>query len=271
MYKEGLKMRYIVDNDLHIHSKISLCSNDDNQTNERILQYAKENNLKTICLTDHFWDESIECKSKWYSRQPYSHIVKAKPLPQDEKIRFLFGCETDIDYNFNIGISKEKMDLFDFIVVPTTHLHMKGFTVREKDVETPEMIADIWVERLDKLLDMDLPFEKIGIAHLTCNLMAPERENVLKLIEKIPDEKMEYLFKKAAHLKVGIELNAFDMNFKDNEADIILRPYKIAKKCGCKFYCASDAHHPEDFEKTKEILKNAVSLLELTEKDKFII
>ncbi len=50
-------MKYIVDNDLHIHSKISSCSNAPEQINERILQYAEENGLKTICLTGHFWDE----------------------------------------------------------------------------------------------------------------------------------------------------------------------------------------------------------------------
>ena len=46
-------MKYIVDNDLHIHSQLSLCSSDPEQTNERILEYAEENGLKTICLTNH--------------------------------------------------------------------------------------------------------------------------------------------------------------------------------------------------------------------------
>lgn len=47
-------MRYVYDHDLHIHSRVSLCSNDPEQTNERILQYAKDNHLNTIFLTDHF-------------------------------------------------------------------------------------------------------------------------------------------------------------------------------------------------------------------------
>ena len=52
-------MRYVYDHDLHIHSRISLCSGDPEETNERILQYARDNRLSTICLTDHFWDETI--------------------------------------------------------------------------------------------------------------------------------------------------------------------------------------------------------------------
>ena len=52
-------MKYTFDNDLHIHSGISLCSNDAEQTPERILGYAVENGLKTICIAVHFWDETV--------------------------------------------------------------------------------------------------------------------------------------------------------------------------------------------------------------------
>jgi hypothetical protein len=47
--------------------------------------------------------------------------------------------------------------------------------------------------------------------------------------------------------------------------------FKIAKKCGCKFYMASDAHHLKDFIDTKEVFEKAIDLLELTEDDKFRI
>jgi histidinol phosphatase-like PHP family hydrolase len=81
----------------------------------------------------------------------------------------------------------------------------------------------------------------------------------------------ERLFKKAAEVGVGIELNACDMCFTDEEADIVLRPYRIAKQCGCKFYCGSDAHHPDELDNAKAIFERAIDLLELTEEDKFVI
>ena len=65
-------MRYIVDNDLHIHSRLSLCSGDENQTPQAILDYAEKNGLKTICITDHFWDEAIDGATVWYGKQNYS-------------------------------------------------------------------------------------------------------------------------------------------------------------------------------------------------------
>lgn len=264
-------MKYVIDNDLHIHSHLSTCSSDPMQTNEGILRYAVENGIRTICLTNHFWDEGVEGASSWYEPQNYEHISSALPLPQDENVRFLFGCETELDKNNTLGISKEKMDLFDFIVIPTTHFHLKNFTMREEDLQSPRTRAAAWIRRFDAVLDKDLPFYKVGIAHLTCRLIAPTREECLETIGLIPEDEMKRLFSKAARLGCGIELNSSDMNFAEEEADIILRPYKIAKMCGCKFYCGSDAHKIASFEKAVSIFERAVTLLGLTEEDKFEI
>lgn len=263
-------MRYIFDNDLHIHSKISLCSNDPLQTPERILKYAEENNLKTICLTDHFWDEKTDGASEWYQKQNFEHISAAKPLPKKDGIEFLFGCETEMDKNFNIGISKERFAEFDFVVIPTTHFHMTGFTIPD-EVQSPEEKADFWIKKLNALLDMDLPFHKIGIAHLTCGLIDSSREKFLETISALKTEELRAVFSKAAKKGVGIELNSDDMNFKDKEADIVLRPYRIAKEVNCKFYMGSDSHHPKSLDAAKDIFERAIDLLELTEDDKFIL
>lgn len=263
-------MKYIVDNDLHIHSKISCCSKDPEQTPERLLQYAVENGLKTICLTDHFWDDVVEGAPKWYIPQDFARIVAAKPLPQDENVKFLFGCETELNKDLTLGIAEEKYDLFDFIVIPTTHFHADDVLSEEEKLNA-QTRADAWVKRFDAVLNMDLPFHKVGIAHLTCPLIAPTREEYIEVLKLIPEEDMERLFTKAAKLGVGIELNFADMKFSDEEESVVLRPYKIAKQCGCKFYCGSDAHHPKTFDCAKTIFERAVELLELTENDKFMI
>ena len=265
-------MKYIVDHDYHIHSKISSCSNDPEQTTERILQYAEENNLKQVCITDHFWDENVPGASNWYKPQDFTHISQAKPLPQSDNVNFLFGCETELDKFLNLGVSQERIKDFDFVIIPTTHFHMTGFTVSEEQCETLENRAKAWVTRFNAVLDMPLPFKKIGIAHLTCGLIArSSRMDYLKTLELIPSEEMERLFKKAAAVGVGIELNSGDMKCSDEETDIVLRPYKIAKQCGCKFYCGSDAHHPAVLDAAKAIFERAVNLLDLKESDKFII
>ncbi len=259
----------VVDNDLHIHSLLSRCSRDPEQTTDAILQYAKDKQLKTVCLTDHFWDEALTCPSEWYSTQNYAHILQAKPLPRAEGIRFLFGCETDIDRQLNIGISPEKYDLFDFIIIATTHFHMKSLTGFYEETPVQERVA-LWLKRLETVLSADLPFHKVGIAHLTCSLIAPNREQYLAVLEALPEAELQRLFTKAAGLGVGIEINASDMSFSEAEQETILRIYRIARDCGCKFYFGSDAHQPADFENVKAVFENAVHLLNLTEDHKFI-
>ena len=264
-------MKYIFDNDLHIHSQLSSCSKNPEQNCERILKYAKDNGLKTICLTDHFWDESVEGASNWYAPQNYEHISAAKPLPQDENVRFLFGCETELNKHLTLGVSKEKFDLFDFIIIPITHFHMKDYTLSEQEAADAQSKAKAWLKRFEAVLDMDLPFHKIGFAHLTCGLISRDRQEFRNVIELLPEKELERLFTKAARLGAGIELNADDMSFSEEEASIVLRPYKIAKKCGCKFYLGSDSHKPDNFNNVKNVFSRALSLLELTEDDKFKI
>ena len=53
------------------------------------------------------------------------------------------------------------------------------------------------------------------------------------------------------------------------DPETVYRIYRIAKKCGCKFYLASDSHHPAYFAEAIESFKSAVEALELTEDDKF--
>ena len=132
-------MTYQIDHDLHIHSTLSPCCKVDTQTPERILQYARESDLHTICLTDHFWDSAVPGASKWYAPLHFEHLAKAKPLPQAEGIRFLFGCETDMDADLNLGISREKLALFDFIIIATTHMHF-SFTLKPEDADSEDFL-----------------------------------------------------------------------------------------------------------------------------------
>lgn len=264
-------MRYICDNDLHIHSKLSLCSGDKEQNCERILKYAEDNGISTLCLTDHYWDNTIGDTTEFYRIQDFDHISRAKPLPQSDKVRFLFGCETEMDKNMRIGIPKERFDDFDFVIIPTTHFHMTGFTIDE-NLASPEQRANFWLKKLNTLLDMELPFRKIGIAHLTCVLIYnSSREKFLKTIDSLPTAELESVFKRAADVGVGIELNGSDMQFKENEQETVLRPYRTAKEAGCKFYLGSDAHHPSELDPTIPYFERAIDLLELTENDKFKI
>ena len=82
-----------VDHDLHCHSSLSLCSADKGKTAKSILDFALNNNYRRIAVTDHFWDEAVPGASDWYAQQGLEHIRQILPLPSDDSVEFLFGCE----------------------------------------------------------------------------------------------------------------------------------------------------------------------------------
>ena len=289
-------MRYKIDHDYHIHSQLSLCSKHPEQTPARILQYAEEMGLERVILTDHFWDDNApgmpdlyrdveydpygelpkledrgQKTARWYRMQNFAHISRSLPLPTSDKVEFLFGAETELQHDLKLGITREMIDKLGFVIIPTTHMHMEGLTLTEEQMASPEGRARAWIQRLDGVLDMDLPFGKIGIAHLACDLIAKPREDFLKVMELLDEGEMERVFAKAAKVGVGIEINQYDFDVTESELAIISRPFKIAKAMGCRFYLGSDAHSPSGFKTVTELFNRAIDTLGLTENDKFHI
>lgn len=259
-------MRYVADHDFHIHSTISPCCHDESQTPETILNYAKENNFKAVCLTNHLWDESVKSVGVWHPEQRFDFITKVLPLPQDENVNFFFGAEAEMDYNFTLGISDEHLDCFDFITVSTTHLHLEGYTVKKKP-QTPEEAAFLWQKRLEELFKKDLPWQKTGLSHLTGRHVFKERHTDAIACLKTND--LENVFKECAKKGLGVELNMKTSFDSEAEKEIFLKPFFIAKECGCKFYLGSDAHKTSSLDAAKEKFEKTIDLLDLKETDKF--
>lgn len=264
-------MRYIIDHDFHIHSRLSSCSSDPEQMTERILKYASENGFNKICISDHYWDSAVSGASDWYQSQNFDHIKASLPLPQSDSCKFLFACETDMDKNFRLGIPKERYDDFDFIIVPTTHLHMTNFTYLPEEDNVKDK-ARLYVQRFEAFLDSDLPFHKTGIAHLTANLILAKNDEYFKVLDSIDDATFKRLFARCAELGCGVELNIHLHQIADEKlAQTIIRPYLIAKEQGCKFYLGSDAHHPYELDEARERFERIIDILDLSEDDKFHI
>ena len=266
-------MKFTYDHDLHIHSSVSPCGGDPAQTPGRILQYAADNGLKTICVTDHYWDDTVPHPYGKGAGQTTAQIESVLPLPQKEGIRFLFGAETEMDRNLTVGVGKEMAEKLAFIIVPLNHLHMSGFSCRgdEDAAERAEWI----IRRFDALLNADLPFHKVGLAHFTDGLIYPGGKNT-DVLNRIPEADYRRLFGRAAELGMGIELNMpaakADLRVMTREEDAEeLRVYEIAKEMGCKFYFGSDAHTVAGLGWAKRNAERIIELLDLKEEDKFVL
>lgn len=266
---EEKDMEYKIDHDYHLHTKLSLCSLDNEMTPQRIMRYAEENGFSSVCITDHFWDASIPTDSPFYTVQNFEHISESLPLPESDRVKMYFGCECEMAMDTTLSITDETIEKLDFVIVPTTHLHMTNFTIPEEKCNTKGRI-ETYVSRFEALLSKKLPFHKIGIAHLTDSLIAPESFQAhIDVIEGIPDSVFYDLFSASAEKGMGIELNMETSLYSESDFDKIMRPYKIAKDCGCLFYLGSDAHHPESLEGIKENFSKMTRALKLGEKDKF--
>ncbi len=263
-------MKFQINQDYHIHSVLSKCSGDPLQTPEAILAHAKQHGLAEICLSNHFWDSGVPGANGFYQGQDLSHIKKELPLPQDPAVKFYFGCEAEMDKDLTVGGCKETWDAFDFINFPLTHLHQSGFTV-SPECDTVAKRADCLVRRFHGVMEADLPFHKMGFAHLTTHLIAPLWDDHLSVLDAIPHREWEDFFGECAKRGTGIELNIFFTRYKPEEYDRLFRPYRIAKEAGCRFYLGSDAHHPDRLEASLADFKGVTDFLGLTEQDHFYI
>lgn len=262
------------DHDFHIHSHLSVCSGNPAQTTEAMLRYAEKEGLSTLCLTDHFWDHDCPMYeySDFYGVQNFEHICENLPLPAADGVRFLFGCETEMGRDGVIGVSPEHYDFFDFIIVPTTHFHMKGLATADEDLATASARAATWVRRFEFLLNSDLPLRKVGLAHPLCSLIAPgDREARLATLDAVPDRDYAALFGEAAARGMGIELNADDCRCSPEEEERLWRPFFLAKEAGCRFYYGSDSHSPAGFGNLRPLFEHAAAVLGLEEKDRYLI
>ncbi|MDY2770807.1 MAG: PHP domain-containing protein [Eubacteriales bacterium] len=256
-------------NDLHCHSSLSACCADKRMTPERILRHAEEAGYETICLTDHLWDSAVPGASGWYAPQNIEHVRAALPLPQAPSCHFYFGCETELPVNGVPALSREHFDLFDFVVIPVNHMHMAGL-VRAEGVDTPEKMAVNIENRLENLLEQNLPLRKIGLAHLTIGLMFREGR-IADVMHAMSEARLLRILKGYAAAGTGIELNATAFSEMTDRPDDILKIYRIAKEAGCRFYCSSDAHSVEALDGVPKNLPAVIQALGLTEADAYRI
>ncbi len=233
----------MLSHDIHVHTIISECCHEPDATPENYIRLAKDLGLKVIGFSDHLWDSAVDGASKWYSTQNFDHIMQIKDMiPVDTQgIKVLIGCETEYCGNGKIGISPKVAKQLDFVLVPISHVHMKGF-VLPSWMNTPEDIANTMVKYFKDVTNFDFI---TGIAHPFYPL---GHENIDGIISCIPDDVFMECFSMAAEKGISIEINACHFpSIKGVETETyndetFLNMFLIAKAAGCKFHLGSDAH-----------------------------
>jgi histidinol phosphatase-like PHP family hydrolase len=256
-------------NDLHCHTVLSACCRDPRMTPENIAGFAKEQGYRELCFTDHTWSASVPGASNWYAPQTVEHVLKSLPLPSLADTRVCFGCEAEYLGGDVLSLTRQDLAQFSFVAIPVNHMHMKGF-VRPEGIAGEETMASLVVKRLSQLSDLDLPWEKVGIAHLTCPLMYAEGD-AADVVMQMDRDALKFIFQKLASRGAGIELNAHAFPNWKSRREAYLLPYRLARDAGCRFYCASDAHSFAELNGVSVVLPDIISALELTDEMQYHI
>lgn len=238
-----------ISHDAHVHTQLSSCCNDPEQTPANILQKAAALGLRTVGFTDHLWVSDLPGASKWYRPQDESHVLKIRAqLPAEtHSVRVLIGCESEFT-GTACGIDAARAIDFDFVLLPCTHFHMLNF-VRPENIRTAAEQAELLLERLNKVLDFDFV---TGIAHpfLAVNQGQIHDEMCRCLLQS--DQLLRCLDKAAAK-RISLEITKgyfpqlFGKEAPEFHDESVLPILERAKRAGCLFHFASDAHALRDF------------------------
>ena len=236
----------MIDHDVHVHTHLSACCHDPAATPAAILARAREHGLRLIGFADHFWDETRPGASSWYAPQNLAHVESIREelgtVPAD--LQVLIGCESEFGGPELVGIGAAAASRFDFVLLPMSHLHMKGFII-EAEIREPREVAELMVTRFLQLVDLGLA---TGVAHpfLPCGFPA----DTDAIVGAISDAVFRRCFEAAAAAGVSIEITTgFFPSLRGDGApidgwsdDVFLRPLSLARDAGCFFHFASDTH-----------------------------
>ncbi len=118
-----------ITHDIHTHNVFSLCCSDPGASTAAYLQKEAECGMTLFGLSNHIWDECVLGASSWYKNQPILKAEEARAALEKAPagMRVLFGAETEYYATKDIlGMSPEGAAHFDYLLIPHSHLHMRG-------------------------------------------------------------------------------------------------------------------------------------------------
>ena len=251
--------------DLHIHTKQSLCASAKPEVKDYVAN-AKAMGLKVIAFTDHMWDNTVPGASSWYQRQDFAHISEIRgDIPaSDDRLKILFGCETECDQCGTVGISRELASQLDILLVPNSHTHMKDFVMPAALREDSVKHGAFMVKHFMDIMNSPVAEYITAIPHPFAAVCCPTAQEVMN---SIPDAELMECFRAAKQNNIAMEINTSSytkMTEEEIRQSSFIRLYSLAREIGCTFTIGSDAHAiPEQYTLQKaEIVMEASGITE---------
>ena len=251
-----------ITSDIHTHTYLSSCAARDSYP-EDFLRICKAAGIRTLGFSDHLWDKAVPGSSNWYAPQDVEHVMQLKERlagaacqEQAAGMKILFGCETEFLGGKHVAISREAVSLFDYVLVPPDHFHMKGFT-RPADLNDPAGIKELMIRRFMEVMELGIatavvhPFHAMG--------WTPEMPRLIQSM--ITDNEYHECFVAARQAKCAIEINSCALDATDDGlgedkfSPEYVRMMTLAREAGCTFSIGTDSHNPKSIEKAGGYVK----------------
>lgn len=258
-----------INHDMHIHTGLSLCADKTVKVCDYV-SLAKENGLRKIAITNHFWDEKIQLlptfTDDFYRVQNFEHISKAMAEIEECKnqgVEIIFGCEADYDYTHrSVGILPETAEKLEYIIVSNSHTHM---TMPKSFYMPYEKHIEFMKDAFNDIISCDVSRYIKAVAHPFEAVCCPY--DMEMLIDMISDDEFKFMFNALANKGIAFEINTCQQKGKTDEEisnSAQIRMFRLAKECGCKFVFGSDSHkkNDHDFIKIAEFISELIELKE---------
>jgi histidinol phosphatase-like PHP family hydrolase len=234
----------IVDHDAHVHTILSHCNHDPEATAANLVAQAAAAGLATLGFADHLWDSAVPGASEWYRPQDVEYVLQTRRLlPADAcGVRVLVGCETEYCGGGKVGLSRAAAERFDFVLLPFTHFHMRGF-VAPADIDSPREVAALMADRCREVADLGFG---TGLAHPFYPFDFSDYAD--EILRCLSDGELLDCFGRAARAGLSAEINVCMFPGAAGQArrgfhdETFLRVLALAKQAGCRFHFGSDAH-----------------------------
>ncbi len=231
--------------DIHIHTHLSSCGAKDAFMADYI-NAASRLGLTTVGFTDHAWDSNIPGASSWYAPQDYKRLeARREELKAiDTKgIKVLLGAEGEFA-NLLLGLGEEGASYVDYIIVPHSHTHMRGYVLPSDCVGDPKKHALYLLKSFIALCthkDRNLYF---GIAHPMYPI-GDDAQYTELLYSHITDNDLQECAIAAKEANLALEANLSVLKKippESGKSFCYRRFFDACKRAGCDFFMGSDAH-----------------------------
>ncbi len=261
----------MIKHDIHIHTHLSSCG-DRFAFMADYIKEARQLGFETLGFSDHAWDDNIKGSSDWYAPQTYKRLAERYEEIKNidtEGINILLGAEGEYA-DMLLGISDEAVYYTDYILVPHSHTHMKGFVLPDECGDNPEKHAKYLVDSFISLCGHKKRNLFFGIVHPMCPIGKKVNETK-EIYSFISDEMLIECAQAAKEAKVALELNLscakHFINAENSEDNVYKRFFTACKNAGCKFFLGSDAHSIDAFVRNHGFVSNALEIMGLDESD----